>query len=376
MHITSEKLAKLTTEYAGYLEGDRLDAFFREFGIKFAAGHWCAGEFYDRFNPFGYNRHRPDFRDTILDQIARVAQAGIEGIEFHDVLFLDANGQIDDAKIAEVKDALAHYKVTPTNMNINVWTDSRYRLGGVTNPDPAIRQRALEQCLQAVEIAQRVGCSSVALWPGADGWDYNFEVNYGRQLDLFIEACVEINRKAMAAGLKFGTEAKPKEPREGNMLTSTTAKAALVAKEVNAICGGTNMGVAIDYGHEQMYGDEPAAQLYMLKRFGVPIVNFHLNDAKYRSNDEDRVAGTSDVWRLVDFCYAAIDVGYDGWFGEDQFTYRMEQVQAMRLSKEFFGNAMKKALLIYAHRDELEKARQSGDQAAVLHLIKRIIYTA
>jgi xylose isomerase len=180
----------------------------------------------------------------------------------------------------------------------------------------------------------------------------------------------------MAAGLKFGTEAKPKEPREGNMLTSTTAKAALVAKEVNAICGGTNMGVAIDYGHEQMYGDEPAAQLYMLKRFGVPIVNFHLNDAKYRSNDEDRVAGTSDVWRLVDFCYAAIDVGYDGWFGEDQFTYRMEQVQAMRLSKEFFGNAMKKALLIYAHRDELEKARQSGDQAAILHLIKRIIYTA
>ncbi|MDT7896436.1 MAG: sugar phosphate isomerase/epimerase family protein [Armatimonadota bacterium] len=376
MQVTAEKLAKLTTEYAGYLEGDRLDAFFREFGIKFAAGHWCAGEFYDRFNPFGYNRHRPDFRDTIIDQIARVAQAGIEGIEFHDVLFLDANGQIDDAKIAEVKDALAHYKVTPTNMNINVWTDSRYRLGGVTNPDPAIRQRALEQCLQAVEIARRVGCSSVALWPGADGWDYNFEVNYGRQLDLFIEACVEINRKAMAAGLKFGTEAKPKEPREGNMLTSTTAKAALVAKEVNAICGGTNMGVAIDYGHEQMYGDEPAAQLYMLKRFGVPIVNFHLNDAKYRSNDEDRVAGTSDVWRLVDFCYAAIDVGYDGWFGEDQFTYRMEQVQAMRLSKEFFGNAMKKALLIYAHRDELEKARQSGDQAAVLHLIKRIIYTA
>jgi len=376
MQVTAEKLAKLTTEYAGYLEGDRLDAFFREFGIKFAAGHWCAGEFCDRFNPFGYNRHRPDFRDTIIDQIARVAQAGIEGIEFHDVLFLDANGQIDDAKIAEVKDALAHYKVTPTNMNINVWTDSRYRLGGVTNPDPAIRRRALEQCLQAVEIARRVGCSSVALWPGADGWDYNFEVNYGRQLDLFIEACVEINRKAMAAGLKFGTEAKPKEPREGNMLTSTTAKAALVAKEVNAICGGTNMGVAIDYGHEQMYGDEPAAQLYMLKRFGVPIVNFHLNDAKYRSNDEDRVAGTSDVWRLVDFCYAAIDVGYDGWFGEDQFTYRMEQVQAMRLSKEFFGNAMKKALLIYAHRDELEKARQSGDQAAILHLIKRIIYTA
>lgn len=375
MRVTGEKLAKLTTEYAGYLEGDRLDAFFREFEIKFAAGHWAAGEFYDRFNPLGYNRHRPDFRDTVVDQIARVAKAGIEGIEFHDTLFLDGNGNIDDAKIAEVKDALAHYKVTPTNMNINVWTNSIYRMGGITNPDPTIRKRALEQCLQAVEIAQRVGCQSVSLWPGSDGWDYNFEVNYGQQLDWFIEGCVEINKKAMAVGLKFGTEAKLKEPREGNMVIATTAKAALVAKEVNAICGGSNMGVAIDYGHEQMYGDEPAAQLYMLKRFGVPITNFHVNTAKYHSNDEDRVTGTGDIWKLVDFCYAAIDTGYDGWFGEDQFTYRMEQVKAMRLSKELFGNAMKKALLIYARREELEKARSSGDQGAVLDAVKCIIFT-
>lgn len=376
MLVTPEKLEKLGEEYAGYLEGDRLDEFFREFGIKFAAGHWCAGEFYDRFNPLGYNRHRPEFRDTLLDQIVRVARAKIDGIEFHDVLFLNERGEIDEAKIKEVKEALAHHGVTPTNMNINVWTDSRYRMGGVTNPDPNIRRRALEQCLQAVEVAQKVGCQSVALWPGSDGWDYNFEVNYGQQLDWFIEACVEINKKAMAAGLKFGTEAKLKEPREGNMITATTAKAALVAKEVNAICGGTNMGVAIDYGHEQMYGDEPAAQLYMLKRFGVPITNFHLNTAKYHSNDEDRVTGTGDIWKLVDFCYAAIDTGYDGWFGEDQFTYRMEQVKAMRLSKEMFGNAMKKALLIYAQRDELERARLRGDQGAVLDVVKHIIFTA
>ncbi|MCS7192249.1 MAG: sugar phosphate isomerase/epimerase [Armatimonadetes bacterium] len=376
MQVTAEKLAKLNKEYLGYMEGDKLDEFFREFGIKFAAGHWAAGEFADRFNPFGYNRHRPDFKDTVIDQIARVSQAGIEGIEFHDVLFLDAKGQIDDSKIAEVKDALSHHNVKPTNMNINVWTNSIYRMGGITNPDPAIRKMALEQCLQAVEIAKRVGCESVALWPGSDGWDYNFEVNYGVQLDWFIEGCVEINKKAMAKGLKFGTEAKLKEPREGNMVIATTAKAALVAKEVNTICGGSNMGVAIDYGHEQMYGDEPAVQLYMLKRFGVPITNFHINTAKYHSNDEDRVTGTGDIWKLVDFCYAAIDTGYDGWFGEDQFTYRMEQVKAMRLSKEFFGNAMKKALLIYAQKDELEKARLSGDQGAVIDVVKRIIYTA
>ncbi|MCS7223544.1 MAG: sugar phosphate isomerase/epimerase [Armatimonadetes bacterium] len=375
MKKDEQSLARLTEQFTGYLEGDLLDAFFEDFEIPFAAGHWCAGEFFDRFNPKGYNRHRTDFSDSLLDQIERVAQAKIKGIEFHDVLFLNEKGEVDDQIIAAVRDALSHHRMVATNMNINVWSDSVYRLGGVTNPDPKIRKRALDQCLQAVDIAARVGCASVALWPGSDGWDYNFEVNYGQQLDWFVDACVQINQAAMAKGLKFGTEAKPKEPREGNMITATTAKAALVALEVNRICGGKNMGVAIDYGHEQMYGDEPAAQLYMLKRFGVPITNFHINNAKYHSNDEDRVTGTGDIWRLVDFCYAAVDTDYDGWFGEDQFTYRMEQVKAMRLSKELFGNAMKKALLIYRERDRLAAARASGDQGAVLDVVKKIIFT-
>ncbi|MEM2186708.1 MAG: hypothetical protein QXT37_07025, partial [Thermofilaceae archaeon] len=67
--------------------------------------------------------------------------------------------------------------------------------------------------------------------------------------------------------------------------------------------------------------------------------------------------------------------GYDGWFGEDQFTYRMDPVKAMALSKEIFGNLMKKALLIYARKEELEEARETGDQAAVLNVVKKIILT-
>src|SRR2546423_9255546 len=100
-----------------------------------------------------------------------------------------------------------------------------------------------------------------------------------------------------------------------------------------------------------MAGSQTADRLYLLKRMGVPIMNFHLNAAKYNSNDEDRVTGTDDVWRLIDFCYAAIDTGYDAWFGEDQFTYRMAPVRAMALPKEFFPTAMKRALQISACRD-------------------------
>jgi len=45
----------------------------------------------------------------------------------------------------------------------------------------------------------------------------------------------------------------------------------------------------------------------------------------------------------------------------------------MALSKELFGNIMKKALLIYAARRELEKAQSTGDAVATIELTKRYI---
>jgi xylose isomerase len=370
MRVTADNLTQLFSTYADYLEGDQVNAFFDTYGIQFSAGHWCAGGFSDRFCRT-YLEEPLD--ESAVGQIARVAQAGIQGVELNNEMFLDDHLQICDKKIAEVKDALHHYNLIPTNMNTNIWTRAYYRMGGITNPDAGRRREALDYCLNTVELAKRLDCPSVQLWPGSDGWDYHFEVNYGKQLDWFIEGCVEIARKAHGYGLRFGTEAKQKEPREGNMILNTTAKAALVAKTVNEAVGATVMGVVIDYGHEQMVGNQPADSLYLLKRIGVPIANFHINAAKYNSNDEDRVTGTDDIWRLAEFCYAAIDTDYQGWFGEDQFTYRMEPVKAMALSKELFANAMKKALKIYAVRDKLEAAQATGDAANVIDVVKRIL---
>jgi xylose isomerase len=258
-------------------------------------------------------------------------------------------------------------------MNTNLWTDPKWKLGGVTNMDPKIRRDALAISLQGVEIAKAVGCKSFALWPGSDGWDYNFEVNYGRQLDLFIDACIAIAKQCRKLGLKFGVEAKPHEPREGALIVGTSQKVMLIAREVNRVLKGKVMGCAIDYGHEQMYNYEPADNLYLARRMDVPVVNFHVNTSKAHSNDEDRVTGTGDLWRMIDFCYAAIDTGYNGWFGEDQFTYRMEPVKAMSLSRELFANLMKKALMIYARRDRLLKAQATGDAGRTIDVVKEII---
>lgn len=370
MKIKKENLKRLKTEFSGYIEGKKTDDFMRCFGINFAAGHWCAGDFLDRFATTGYD---PDLDSGLVAQMERIAAAGIKGVEFHESLFIDRNFKKDRSKISEAKDVFKRLGLVPTNMNNNLFTHPKWRLGGITNVDPKIRRDALDMIMQGIDIAVDVGCSSVSLWPGSDGWDYNFEVNYGKIMERFLDGCIKVNKKAVSKGLKFGVEAKLHEPREGNMVIPTTHLAALVASEVNRECGGKNMGVAIDYGHEQMYGVDPGFTLYAVQKLGVPVINFHLNNAKLHSNDEDRVAGTGDNWRFADFCYAAIDTGYSGWFGEDQFTYRLDPVKAMSLSRELFANVMKKALMIYSEKEKLEKARDTGDAAEVIDVVKRIL---
>ncbi len=372
MKIDDARLSKLS-EFSGYLDNDKVTELFNLFDIKFAAGHWCAGDFIDRFATNGYND--PNLLSSdIIDQMARVAKAKIEGIEFHDNIFLDENGRIDHDRINEIKEALEKYKLVPTNMNTNLWGSPKWKLGGVTNPDKKLREEAVQTLLNAIDIAKELGCGSVAYWPGSDGWDYNFQANYGTILKYFVDACVEVNKEAKKKGLKFAIEAKLHEPREGCIIIGTTEKAGLVCVQVNNICGGTNMGVAIDYGHVQMYAGEPADNLYTMKQFGVPVHNFHINNAKLHSNDEDRITGTGDIWRLIDFCYAAIDTNYQGWFGEDQFEYRTDPIQAMTLSRELFGNCMKKALLIYSKKKELLEAQATGDAVKTINIVKKIIY--
>ena len=71
--------------------------------------------------------------------------------------------------------------------------------------------------------------------------------------------------------------------------------------------------------------------------------------------------------------YTIHNLRYQGWFGEDQFTYRMEPVKAMSLSREFFANIMKKALQIYAVKERLLEAQSTGDAGETLDVVKKFM---
>ena len=190
-----------------------MDEFLRAFEIPFASGHWWAGEFFDRFCPIGYNSDK-QFDNSVPAQIQRVAQAGIRGVEFHESVFLDEHKARDGAKVKGILEALQRHNVTPTCMNMNTSTDPKWKYGGVTNPDPRVRRECIELRVQGVRLAEEVGCSSCNLWPGSDGWDYHFEVDYGETLQWYIEGCTHIAEECNLRGLKFRTESKQKRSHE------------------------------------------------------------------------------------------------------------------------------------------------------------------
>ena len=48
--LDTNNLNQINARYPGFISGRKLDEFFKEYDIKFAAGHWCAGDFLDRFS--------------------------------------------------------------------------------------------------------------------------------------------------------------------------------------------------------------------------------------------------------------------------------------------------------------------------------------
>ena len=75
MKVTKSNLETVEKKYKGYMQGPIVGEFFKEFGIHFAAGHWCAGDFLDRFATTGY-AEEGTCDSGIVAQMERVAARG------------------------------------------------------------------------------------------------------------------------------------------------------------------------------------------------------------------------------------------------------------------------------------------------------------
>ncbi len=73
--------------------------------------------------------------------------------------------------LGELSSHIAESGLRAGAVNPNLFQDPDYKLGSLTNPDPAIRRKATEHLLECVQIAAELGSTAQSLWL-ADGTNY------------------------------------------------------------------------------------------------------------------------------------------------------------------------------------------------------------
>ena len=358
-----------------YMGRDEAIEFLETMDVRMSVGHWSAGDFCDRFAPPGYHSDDPAFRNDFEGQCRRTRAAGVKAIEIHQSVFEKSmNGEIDHDAIDRARSGfLAELGLTVSACNINTWTNPKFRLGGPCNPDPALRRAALEEVLKGVEICRDMQIPVLSVWPGSDGADYHFQIDYKQSLEWFTEALVAVNRKCLEHGVKLAIESKPYEPRELFMIVPTAASAILVAQAVNKACGGNNCGLTIDYGHQKMEGTTASTSCDLAEFAGIKVHKFDINDARQGRNDQDLMFGTLSIPESVEYLYTTFIRGYRGYYSQDQFTYREDPTRAIERSLINFANLALKAMRVMGRQGALDEARAAGTGPDVLDVVSPVL---
>lgn len=372
--FTDDQLAYAASKRA-YMGRDESIEFLTQMDIRMSVGHWSAGDFCDRFAPPGYHSDDAAFVNTFEGQCRRTRAAGVDAIEIHQSVFEKTlNGDIDQAAIDRARDGyLAELGLTLAACNINTWTNPKFRLGGPCNPDAALRKAALEEVLKGVEICRQLKIPVLSVWPGSDGADYHFQIDYKQSIEWFTEALIAVNRECLKHGIKLAIEPKPYEPRELFMIIPTAASAMLVAQQVNTATGGGNCGLTIDYGHQKMEGTTASTACDLAEFAGVPVHKFDVNDARQGRNDQDLMFGTISIPESVEYLYTTFVRDYRGYYSQDQFTYREDPTRAIERSLINFANLALKAVRVCAAQPALDAARRAGTGPDVLDVVSPVL---
>ncbi len=277
---------------------------------RYGAGLWHFAQYVDRYATDGYG---PPV--TTLEAIDLAGQVG-------DLSVVDINYPFNPPGLltSQVAEALKRNQLTAIGITPEIYT-REFSRGAFTNPDPAVRARAIELVSEAVGVARELGCDYVKLWPGQDGHDYPFQVDHGQ---IWSYAVAGLRSLAEAyPDTKFAIEYKPREPRV-SMFFSSAAKTLLAIEDM----GVDNVGILLDFGHS-LYGGESPAEAARLIHSRGRLYGIDVND-NFRGWDDDLVVGSVHLTETLEFFYTLRECGWDGVWQLDQFPFREDSVEAAR----------------------------------------------
>lgn len=314
---------------------------------EFGAGLWHFATYVDRYAVDGYGEAR-----STIEQIEIAGK--VNDLSFVDVPYPFSPG----VSLSEVKDALTANNLKAVGVTPEIYLRDHVK-GAFTNPDPAARSRALDLMREAAGVVRELDARYVKTWPGQDGWDYPFQVDYRTVWNDAIDAMRTLATEN--SDLRFVIEYKPREPRV-HMMWSSAARTLLAIEDM----GVDNVGVLMDFGHS-LFGQETPAEAAQLLIDRGKLFAMDVND-NMRGWDDDLVAGTVHPVELMEFFHVLRANGWEGVWQLDQFPFREDTVEAANLAIRFLKHVYRSLdrLDVVALRD----AQSKHDAVAAHHIVQ------
>ncbi|MBO0791786.1 MAG: TIM barrel protein [Ktedonobacteraceae bacterium] len=279
---------------------------------EFGAGIWMFQQFIDRYATDAYG---PPV--STLEAIERAAEVG-------DIKVLDINYPFagEEVTVAQVRETLQRTGLRAQAITPHLYM-REFQMGSFTNPNPAVRRKAIDLGKRAIEIAHQLDARYVKFWPGQDGFDYPFQADYQRLWDYSVEGVGAVAQSDPT--MQFAIEYKEKEPRS-HMFFSSAARTLLAIEDM----GVENVGIVFDLGHSFFAKETPADALQLVARRGK-LVSVELND-NWREWDDDMAVGSVHLIETLEFLLALRRINWQGPLLLDQFPFREDAVAAARAS--------------------------------------------
>jgi len=293
--------------------------------VKNSVGIWAFGPNATRFVPGGY--HPEVIHEDMVTRTKRVV-AGladlVDGLEYH------YPGEINEDTVDAIKAALGPMDIYCLAAGLH--TDPTYKLGAFINPDPTLRRKGIETLKRGVDLAAILGAHFI-IWPGAEGYNYNFQRDYAQTWDWFVAGVGEVVAHAASKGVTVFMEHKNSEPAMNILMRNISATLYTIDRVRRLGVDTSRLLVNMDWQHLIMNGEnlaEYAALLYSEGKLG----HQHANSG-WGTFDDDNMVGASFFMQTLELAMTLQDVDYGAQgqrIGYDLYPYTEDQVAAVRRS--------------------------------------------
>jgi xylose isomerase len=303
-----------------------------ELDLKFSAGVWFFAKggirFHEAYGP-------PLTIAERLDIAASLADYGLAGMEAH------YPNEINEENLDLWKQFTQDTGIRVVTIVPNLFYEGKWEWGSLSNPNPEVRQEAIERVKRTLELNKEMDTDFAVVWPGGDGYEISFGVDMMAARDRFAKGLAE----AMDAvpGVRVAEEPKPYEPR-GHILYGTTPEGILLGMKVEGLLKNPENRKLLDEGHAlccmnpevghmlMAFEDMPYAFSLVLE-YGR-LAHTHWNAQPLGNYDQDLNVGMISPEAAEAALYAMKMHGYQGYFGIDINPERMPVDDALKVSMD------------------------------------------